>query len=106
MFVKSNKTKGECDSTSLFPFVLAAFLNLSAGETVLCLLGVCVCTICCVCSMCAYVHLVMCKSVLGFECVMHVCVCVFSPLIVCEIVNPDPQRFTVRPTEKKKKPHC
>lgn len=47
----------------------------------------------------------MCASGLGFEC-MRVCNGVFPPLIVCEIVNPDPRWFTVRPTEKKKKPHC
>lgn len=38
---------------------------------------------------------------------VSVCVCVggwggvFSPLIVCEIINPDPRRFTVRPTGKR-----
>lgn len=56
MFVKSNKTKGECDSTSLFPFVLAAFLNLSAGETVLCLLGVCVSAPYVVCVVCVLMY--------------------------------------------------
>lgn len=108
MFVKRNKTNGEFVS---FPSVLAAFLNLRVWETVSRLLGVC-------CVSAPYVACVLCVlmytwcsdvCVLGFECVTRVCACVcngvFSPLIVCEIVNPDPRRFMVRPTEKKK-PHC
>lgn len=58
-----------------------------------------VCTVCRrACRMYAYVHLVF-KRVWVFVCVGGGGV--FSPLIVCEIINPDPRRFTVRPTGKR-----
>ena len=71
----------------------------------------CVCVRVCVCVLvtyvvCSHVYERVRFPVCGASARARACVCVsngvLSPLIVCEIVSPDPPRFKVRPTEEKK----